>query len=128
MVSGRNLRGVVWILDRIKETDVELDWRGNKNSLVYNVIRQKVKVTADTKKDLPVITVRIRAEGDIREVRTPINLNDPSIILELEKVVRKEIKKELEKTVKKTQLNKTDIFRIWRMVHRSDPKNGKYEK
>ncbi|MGE7119049.1 Ger(x)C family spore germination protein [Peribacillus sp. NPDC046944] len=120
--QGETSRGVVWILDRIKETDVELDWRGNKNSLVYNVIRQKVKVTADTKKDLPVITVRIRAEGDIREVRTPINLNDPSIILELEKVVRKEIKKELEKTVKKTQLNKTDIFGFGEVVHRSDPK------
>ena len=120
--QGDTSRGVVWILDKIKETDVELDWKGNRNRLVCNIIRQKTKVTANTNKGRPVITVRVRAEGDIREVRTPVNLNDPSIILDLEKELREEIKKELEQTVKKTQLNKTDIFGFGEVVHRSDPK------
>ena len=120
--QGDTSRGVVWILDKIKETDVELDWKGNRNRLVCNIIRQKTKVIANTNKGRPVITVRVRAEGDIREVRTPVNLNDPSIILDLEKELREEIKKELLQTVKKTQLNKTDIFGFGEVVHRSDPK------
>ena len=120
--QGETSRGVVWILDKIKETNVKLDWGGEKNRLVYTVIRQKAKVSANTNKPLPVITIRIRAEGDIREVRKPINLDDPTIILDLEKELRKEIKMELEKVVKKTQQNKTDIFGFGEVIHRSNPK------
>ncbi|MGE7603445.1 Ger(x)C family spore germination protein [Peribacillus sp. NPDC097675] len=120
--QGETSRGVVWILDKIKETNVKLDWGGERNSLAYTVIRQKAKVSANTNKPLPVITIRIRAEGDIREVRKPINLDDPTIILDLEKELRKEIKMELEKAVKKTQQNKTDIFGFGEVIHRSNPK------
>ena len=120
--QGETSRGVVWILDKIKETNVKLDWGGEKNRLVYTVIRQKAKVSANTNKPLPVITIRIRAEGDIREVRKPINIDDPTIILDLEKELRKEIKMELEKVVKKTQQNKTDIFGFGEVIHRSNPK------
>jgi spore germination protein KC len=119
---GEMSRGVVWILDKIQQTDVELDWEGKKNIIVYNVIRQKTNVSADTKNAIPVITIHVRAEGDIREVRTPVNLTDPTEILDIEKALEKEIKRELEKTVKRTQKNKSDIFGFGEVVHRSDPK------
>lgn len=123
--KGEMSRGVVWILDKIKETDVEIDWDGKKNIIIYNVIRQKTKVSADTKNVLPVITIHIRAEGDIREVRTPVDLTDPAVILDLEKELEKEIKREIEETIKRTQQNKTDIFGFGEVVHRSDPKKWK---
>ena len=72
--QGEISRGVVWILDKIQQTDVIIDWEGQKNTLTYNVLRQKTKVSADTSNNLPVITVRVRAEGDIREVRSQIDL------------------------------------------------------
>ncbi|MFJ8235489.1 Ger(x)C family spore germination protein [Ureibacillus sp. NPDC094379] len=115
-------KGVIWILDKIKETDVELNREGKKNAIVYNVIRQKTKVSADVINDIPTITINVRAEGDIREVRTPINLKDPKVILELEKELEKKIKTILEDTVKRTQQNKTDIFGFGEEVHRSNPK------
>jgi spore germination protein KC len=124
--QGEMSRGVVWILDKIKQTDVELDWEEKKNIMVYNVIRQKTKVSADTKNALPIITIHVRAEGDIREVRTPVDLTDPTVILEIEKALEKEIKRELEKTVKRTQQNKSDIFGFGEVVHRSNSK--KWEK
>lgn len=120
--QGETSRGVIWILDKIKQTNVKLDWEGEQNRLVYTVIRQKAKVSANTNKALPVMTIRIRAEGDIREVRKPINLDDPTIILDVEKELRKEIKMELEEAVKKTQQNKTDIFGFGEVIHRSNPK------
>ncbi|MET1014455.1 MAG: Ger(x)C family spore germination protein [Paenisporosarcina sp.] len=123
--QGEMSRGVVWILNKIKQTDVELDWEEKKNIIVYNVIRQKTKVSADTKNAFPVITIHVRAEGDIREVRTPVNLTDPTVILEIEKVLEKEIKKELEETVMRTQQNKSDIFGFGEVVHRSDPEKWK---
>ncbi|MDM5334202.1 Ger(x)C family spore germination protein [Ureibacillus composti] len=115
-------KGVIWILDKIKETDVELNREGKKNAIVYNVIRQKTKVSADVINDIPTITINVRAEGDIREVRTPINLKDPKVILELEKELEKKIKTMLEDTVKRAQQNKTDIFGFGEEVHRSNPK------
>ena len=118
-------KGVIWILDKIKETDVELDRDGKKNVIVYNVFRQRTKVSADTKDDIPTITINVRAEGDIREIRTPINLKDPKVIFELEKELEKKIKTLLEETVKRTQQNKTDIFGFGEEVHRSNPKKWK---
>ncbi len=118
-------KGVIWILDKIKQTDVELDRDGKKNAIVYNVIRQKTEVSADTKHDMPTITINVRAEGDIREVRTSINLKDPKVILELEKELEEKIKKLLEDTVMRTQQNKTDIFGFGEEVHRSNPEKWK---
>lgn len=118
-------KGVIWILDKIQKTDVELDRDGKKNAIVYNVIRQKTKVSADTKNDNPTITINVRAEGDIREVRSPINLKDPKVILELENELEKKITTLIEDTVKRTQQNKTDIFGFGEEVHRSNPKKWK---
>lgn len=118
-------RGVVWILDKIQQTDVILDREGQKNTLTYNVVRQKTKVSADTTNDLPVITVNVRAEGGIREVRSQIDLTDPYEILDIEKELEKEIKKQLENTVTRTQHNKSDIFGFGEVVHRSDPEKWK---
>ncbi|MCM3389872.1 Ger(x)C family spore germination protein [Ureibacillus chungkukjangi] len=118
-------KGVLWVLDKIKETDVELDRDGKKNVIVYNVFRQRTKVSADTKNDIPTITINVRAEGDIREVRTQINLNDPKVILELEKELENNIKTLLEETIKRTQQNQTDIFGFGEEVHRSNPKKWK---
>lgn len=115
-------KGVIWILDKMKQTDLELERDGKENGIVYNVIRQKTKVSADTKNDIPAITINVRAEGDIREVRTPVNLEDPKVILEIEKELEKKIKTMLEETVKRTQQNRTDIFGFGEEVHRSNPK------
>ena len=123
--QGEMSRGVVWILNKIQQTDVTLDWKGQDNTLVYNVVRQKTKVSANTTNDLPVITVNVRAEGDIREVRSQINLSDPYEILDIEKELEKEIKKQLEKTIAKTQENRSDIFGFGEVVRRSNPKKWK---
>lgn len=119
-------KGVIWILDKIKQTDLELDRDGKENGIVYNVIRQKTKVSADTKNDIPTITINVRAEGDIRELRTSVNLVDPKVILEIEKELEKKIKTLLEETVKRSQQNRTDIFGFGEEVHRSNP--GKWKK
>ncbi|WP_413367198.1 Ger(x)C family spore germination protein [Lysinibacillus sp. 3P01SB] len=118
-------KGVIWILDKMKQTDLELDKDGKENGIVYNVIRQKTKVSVDTKNDIPAITINVRAEGDIREVRTPVNLEDPKVILEIEKELEEHIKTMLEETVKRTQQNRTDIFGFGEEVHRSNPEKWK---
>ena len=118
-------RGVIWILDKIKQTNVSLNWNEKEKSIIYKVIRQKTKLSAATQNALPTITIHVNVEGDIREVRTPVDLKDPMVILDMEKELENEIKRQLEETVTRTQQNKTDIFGFGEVVHRSDPRKWK---
>ncbi|WP_332888730.1 Ger(x)C family spore germination protein [Domibacillus epiphyticus] len=114
-------RGVVWILDKVKETNVNIDWEKKKDAIAYQVIRQKTKVSADVKNGKPAITIHVRAEGDIREVVVPVDLTDPKVIANIEKGLGKEIEKELKDSINLAQKNKSDIFGFGETVQRSYP-------
>ena len=96
----------MFILDKVQSTAVNVDWEEKKEAISYEMVRQKTKVSAHmTNKELPVITIEVRAEGDIGEVRAPANINDPNVITEIEKEIEKEIKKEIETAVHRAQEN-----------------------
>ena len=78
-----------------------------------------------TNEELPVITIEVRAEGDIGEVRAPANINDPNIITEIEKEIEKEIKKEIETAVHRAQENQSDVLGFGDKVHLAYPKAWK---
>lgn len=123
--QGETARGVIWGLDRIQATDVNINWEGKKEAIAYQVVRQKTKVSANIKKGKPKILIHVRAEGDIGEVRVPVNLMDPHVILKIEKALKKEIKKEINEAVQRAQKNKSDIFGFGEALYRSDPKAWK---
>ncbi|MBT2759224.1 Ger(x)C family spore germination protein [Mesobacillus foraminis] len=124
-VDGEKARGTIWILDKIKQTAIGVDYMGQKQSVIYQVIRQKTKVSGTIQKGKPKITINIDAEGDIGETKVPLNLNDPKVLLSLEKKLNKEIKKEIKMAVNNAQKNKTDIFGFGQAIHRSYPKEWK---
>ena len=74
---------------------MNINWEKEKSAIEYTVNRQKTKVSVHTKKGPPKISIHIRAEGDIGEVRVPVNLNDPHVLEKIEKEVAKTIKKEV---------------------------------
>lgn len=123
--EGQTARGVVWILDRVKQAEIDLEWEGKKDAVVYQVMRQNTTIKADTKKDIPEITIRVRAEGAIREVTKPVKLDDPNVIAKIEKAAEKEIKRQLQKTVERTQKNQSDIFGFGQAIYRQDAKKWK---
>ncbi len=124
-LQGETARGTVWGLDKIQATDVNINWGGKKEAIAYQVIRQKTKVSANMKKGQPKISIHVRAEGDIGEVTVPVNLTDPHVLMNIEKVLEKEIKKEMNDAIQRAQKNKSDIFGFGEVVHRSDPKAWK---
>jgi spore germination protein KC len=123
--QGKTARGAVWGLDKIKATDVNINWIGKKAAIAYQVIRQKTKVSANMKKGQPKISIHVHAEGDIGEVMVPVNLTDPHVMMKIEKALEKEIKKEINDAVQRAQKNKSDIFGFGEAIHRSDPKAWK---
>lgn len=124
-IREEKAKGTVWLLNKLKKTAVTVDWKDKKEAISYELIRQKTKMSANVKKGKPKITVKLRAEGDIGEITVPENLTDPTILLDMEKAIEKEIKKEIEGTIRFAQENRTDIFGFGEVVYRSDPKAWK---
>lgn len=120
--EGETARGVGWVLNKAKKTVVDIDWGGKKEALAYEVIRQNTKVSSRLKKGQPQISVHVRAEGDIGEIRVPVDLTDPHVLLKIESALEKEIKEEVEESIKRAQKKKADIFGFGEALYRSEPK------
>lgn len=122
ILKDKHARGAVWILDKLKHTDVSIDWKGKKDTIVYEVVRGKTHVNVKTKNRKPVIHITVEAEGEIGEADVPLNLTDPLIIHQLEMAAEKKIKKEVETSLKMVQEQKTDVLGFGELIHQSSPK------
>ncbi|MET3698459.1 spore germination protein KC [Bacillus oleivorans] len=123
--EGTTSRGALWVLDKISATAINLDWEEKKEAMVYDLLRQKTEVTASMEKNRPKISIKVRTEGQIGEVAIPIDLNDPTIILKIEKELEKQIKSEIEDAIQRAQENQTDVFGFGESVHRANPNEWK---
>ncbi|MFF2448128.1 Ger(x)C family spore germination protein [Neobacillus sp. NPDC058068] len=121
-IEHENARGVVWILNKVKSTDVNINWNGKKKAISMATIRTKTKVSAKVNKGKPVIQIAIEDEGWISEANTDVDLTNPKEIEKIDKLIEKEIKKQILTTVKEAQKMKCDIFGFGERVHRKDPK------
>lgn len=121
-IESTNARGVIWVLDKAKSTDITLKWKGKENALSVVPIRSKTKVSTIFKNGKPVINIKLENEGWISEANTAIELMDPKVIGKIEKLVEKAIKKEILSTVKEAQNLKADIFGFGEGVHKANPK------
>jgi spore germination protein KC len=121
-IESNKSRGVIWVLDKAKSTDITLKWKGKKNAISMVPIRSKTKVSTIFKNGKPVINIKIENEGWISEANTAIDLMDPKTIAKIEKLTEKAIKKEVQSSVKEAQRLKCDIFGFGDGVHKANPK------
>jgi spore germination protein KC len=121
-IENEKARGVVYVLDKVKSTDINVNWKGKKYAISMAPIRSKTKVSVRFNKGKPVINVAIEDEGWISEANTAINLTNPSTIERIDRLVEKEIKREVLASIKEVQKRKTDIFGFGEKVHRANPK------
>ncbi|MGE6611151.1 Ger(x)C family spore germination protein [Peribacillus sp. NPDC076916] len=124
-LDGNKAIGSMWVLDRIKSTQLNIDWEGKKDAVTYQVIRQKTNVSVKMENGKPKVFIKVRAEGDIREVNVPLNLTDTHVLIDIEKKLAKKLKKEMEDAVVRAQKNKADIFGFGEIMHESHPKEWK---
>ncbi|MEY8191646.1 Ger(x)C family spore germination protein [Peribacillus simplex] len=124
-LDGNKAIGSMWVLDRIESTQLNIDWEGKKDAVTYQVIRQKTNVSVKMENGKPKVFIKVRAEGDIREVNVPLNLTDTHVLIDIEKKLAKKLKKEMEDAVVRAQKNKSDIFGFGEIMHESHPKEWK---
>jgi spore germination protein KC len=121
-IKNDKARGAVWLLNKVKSTDINLDWKGKKAALNLTPLRSKTKVSAKIKNGKPIIQVVLKEESIISEVNTSINLDNPSTIQEIEKIMGEKIEKEIMSSIKEAQRQKCDIFGFGEKVHLANPK------
>jgi spore germination protein KC len=121
-IDHQKARGVIWVLNKVKSTDIIVDWNGKKNAITMVPIRSKTKVSVHFKNGKPVINITIKDEGWISEVNTAIDLTNPKEIEKVDKLVEKEITRQILSSVRTAQKMKSDIFGFGENVHRTDPK------
>lgn len=124
-MEGKPARGAGWILDKVKNTGVSFSWMDKKDAAVYQIIREQTKSIAKMKKGKPHITIEVKAEGNIMELRVPTDLTDPLVLLKMEKEVEKTIQEELLLAIEEAKKSKTDIFGFGEAIHQSFPKEWK---
>lgn len=121
-MNHQNARGVIWILNKVKSTDIIVDWNGKKKAITMATIRSKTKVSVHFKKGEPIIDLAIKDEGWISEANTTIDLTNPIEIEKIDKLLEKEIKRQIVASIKTAQKMKSDVFGFGERVHRADPK------
>ena len=124
-LDGDKAIGSMWVLDRIENVHLYLDWEGEKNAVTYSVIRQKTNIGVKLVNGKPKISIKVRAEGDIREANVPLNLTDMHVLIDIERKLAKDLKKEMEDAIVRAQKNKSDIFGFGELMHESIRKNGR---
>ncbi|MEH6908460.1 Ger(x)C family spore germination protein [Neobacillus drentensis] len=120
-IESKKARGVLWVLDKVKSTDITLKWKGKKNALSIVPIRSKTKVSTIFNQGKPVINIKVENEGWISEANTAINLMDPKTIEKIEKLTEKAVKKEVQTSIKEAKRLKCDIFGFGDVVHKANP-------
>lgn len=118
-------RGLVWVLDKIKQTNISVDWENEKNAIAYQLLRANTKVNAEMENGKPVISIKISAQGDVGEVTVPINIKDLHVRTEIENKVEKDIKNLIQHSIKRIQSEQTDVFGFGEKIYRSYPKKWK---
>ncbi|MFL8937280.1 Ger(x)C family spore germination protein [Rossellomorea oryzaecorticis] len=118
---GRNARGTIWILDKIQGTNINIDWKGKKDAISYQTVRQKTDVSAQVKNGRPSISIHTRVEGGIGEMNVPVDITDVKVISKMEKELAKEVKQEIKQAIEQAQTNKADIFEFGDVIRRKSP-------
>ncbi|GAB1763460.1 MULTISPECIES: Ger(x)C family spore germination protein [Priestia] len=122
---GKPAIGTVWILDKIQGTDINIDWKGKKEAIAYQTVRQKTSISAQVKNGQPHISVHTRVEGDIGDMEVPVDIKNPKVIKKMEQSIGKKIEKDLKMAIERAQKNRTDILGFGEVIHRTRPNQFK---
>ncbi|MCY9165255.1 Ger(x)C family spore germination protein [Bacillus atrophaeus] len=121
-IEDKNGIGVMWLLNRIKHTYINANWKQVENAISLQVSRQKTKVSASLQNGQPHIHVHITVEGTVDAVKYPFHLSDPKVLEQLERVLSKQLKKDIAGTVQSIKKNKVDIVGFGDPIFRNYPK------
>lgn len=122
-LDGNESRGFLWVLGRVNSTLLTMDWNGQPHTIGIENIRTKSSFHSSfDKSGKPIIEVKIGADANIGEVDVPIDITNPRLFLQIERLYMQAVHDEAVATIKLMQQQKSDIFGFGEVVHRDHPK------
>lgn len=122
-IPTNGARGVLWIMNKVRQTNITVAWQGKPEAIGYHIVRTNVSVRPHMKNGKPSIKIRVEALGDILETLVPVNLADADQINRIEKLIEHSIWKELTAAVRNMKERKTDVFGFGEQFERNYPKD-----
>ena len=89
--------------------------------VVVSPVNFKSDVKIKIKDDKPVVSINASGNAKVMEVNGKIDLEDDSVIKEIEKKSNKEIKSYIKKALKVATDNETDIFGFGLKIYKNNP-------
>ncbi|MDX5475798.1 MAG: Ger(x)C family spore germination protein [Bacillaceae bacterium] len=123
--ENETARGVLWTVDKIQSTVINVDCGEKKDAIGIEIIRSTTKVNVKMKEGKPIYHITVNNEGNIGEAICKIDLTNPKTILELEQQLEEEIKSEVMYAIKAAQEVQSDIFGFGSVLNRKHRKEWK---
>ncbi|MDH6369329.1 spore germination protein KC [Paenibacillus sp. PastF-3] len=122
-LDGSESRGFLWVLGRVRSTLLTMAWNGQPHTIGIENIRSKSSFHSSFDKfGKPIIEVKIGADANIGEVDVPIDITNPKLFLQIERLYTQAVHDEALATIKLMQQQKSDIFGFGEVLHRDYPK------
>ena len=104
-----------------KITEMYIKIKMDDGYVVVSPVNFKSDVKIKIKYDKPVISINTSGNAKVMEVSGKIDLEDDSVIKEIQKKCNKEIKNYIKKALKVAADNETDIFGFGLKIYKSNP-------
>ncbi|WP_404332061.1 Ger(x)C family spore germination protein [Mesobacillus maritimus] len=118
-------RGILWLRNEMEEgvITVNIGEERGGGKISTNIIRTESDIVPELKDGKVTITINTRAEMNVLENASEVNLGDPENIDKLEKEIEKEIKDRMRMTLDKAQGELgSDIFGFGEALYKKYPK------
>ncbi|WP_058302283.1 Ger(x)C family spore germination protein [Gorillibacterium timonense] len=124
-VDGHEARGTLTVLDKLKETVVNIDNQDQAEAIAVNIFSSKTNVKVSMRGGVPHFQVSILEEGNITETKLDVNLSDRKTIAILERKLEKKTKDEVIRTIQAAQEKESDPFKFGNELKRAHPAEWK---
>ncbi|KQX45981.1 MULTISPECIES: Ger(x)C family spore germination protein [unclassified Paenibacillus] len=120
-LNEQESKGYNYILNNVKSTIGHITCPKG-GILAVEAVRTKSKMKGKVENGKPQIDIDISLEENVGEVQCKIDLMDPKIMKELEKIEGKEVEKIVDSAIQKAKKYDVDIFGFGEAMYRADPK------
>ncbi|HTG70738.1 MAG TPA: Ger(x)C family spore germination protein [Candidatus Udaeobacter sp.] len=128
-ISEKSTRGVMWILNEIDEYTVTFAMDGAKELVSLKPVRAKVKLLPKIEGDKWLMTIKVKAEGDMIQNGTALNPMNPKLLKEMDQAFQDDVRERIKLALREVQhKNKTDILGFATAFHRKYPKQWESNK
>jgi spore germination protein KC len=110
-VNQRVGRGALWLKNKMENSGINIPSPTDKKNISLLVLTSKT-IIRPSKANPYAFDVFVKAEDDVLESNSDIDLTDPTKIKQIEDKAGKEIKGRIEEVFKQSQKEKSDVFEL----------------